>query len=132
MWGFDEGNRGVWRRHRVEGSGFDDCAGADQGFDDGRIVDVGIVVEGGPQYVIEHGSSPDVFDLQGRLPVEERFYGVEVAGKGGYVKAGLSVLVLGAEIRTFVHEELDDAGAAEIAGPHEGGLDLLLREAAFG
>ena len=62
------------------------------------------------------------------MALQERFYGVEVPGLGGHMESGLSVLVLGSQVGTLVQKELDDGSPAEIAGPHEGGLNLLFCE----
>jgi len=79
----------------------------------------------------ENGPSPGVLDLQRRTPIKQHSHGIEVPCARSEMQAGLSVLVLGPQVRAFVQENSTTVVLPKSATPHKCGLDLLLREFAL-
>jgi len=71
------------------------CAGGDQRFQDRRVVDVGVVIDGGPEDIVQDCPSPSVFDFQRRVLLQKQFDRIEVARQSCKMEGRLSVPISG-------------------------------------
>src|SRR5262245_4749835 len=97
-------------------------AAHDYGFNDWSVVDIGIVVHGKPEDVAENRASPDILQFEWSAAANQQFDCIEVSAACSHVEASHAVSVLMGNICTLIQKEINDTGAAELAGPNESGL----------